>query len=89
MPIDRESINEYNNRREDRLTDRVDQIFHIVTRTEAQVQDLREKVKDLRNVDAHTRLCTLENAHKFWKSLFYYAAGAIGAAILALLQYFK
>ena len=82
MPTDRELMDEYNRRREDRLTDRVDQIFHIVTRTETQVQELM-------SVDAHTRLCTLESAHKFWKALFYYVAGTVGAAALALLQYFK
>jgi hypothetical protein len=81
MPTDRELMDDYNRRREDRLTDRVDQIFHIVTRTEVQVQDLM-------SANAHTRLCTLESAHKFWKSLFYYAAGAVGAAILACLQFF-
>ena len=82
MSTDRELMDEYNRRREDRLTDRVDQIFHIVTRTEVQVAELIGH-------DAHTRLCTLESAHKFWKALFYYAAGAVGAAILALAQYFK
>ena len=82
MTKDSDRIDEYNRRLNDRLTNRVDEIFHIVTRTETQVQELM-------GVDAHTRLCNLESAHKFWKNLFFYGSGAVGAAIVALLEYFK
>ena len=82
MTKDSDRIDEYNRRLNDRLTSRVDEIFHIVTRTETQVQELM-------GVDAHTRLCNLESAHKFWKSVILYGSGAIGAAILAALEFFN
>ena len=82
MIKDSDRIDEYNRRLNDRLTNRVDEIFHIVTRTETQVQELM-------GADAHTRLCNLESAHKFWKNFFFYGTGAVGAIIIALLEFFN
>ena len=82
MTKDSDRTEEHNRRLNDRLTDRVDEIFHIVTRTETQVVGLM-------NADAHTRICKLEAAHKFWKNFFFYGTGAAGAIIIALLEFFN
>jgi len=62
------------------LQEKLDKLLRVTTRTETQVEALVAQ-------DSHTRICTLESAHKFWKALVI-AVPSFGGLVLGLLKAF-
>ena len=82
MTPDEARIMEDIGRREnDRQTKRIDEIYHIVTRTATQMEALVGQ-------DLHTRVCELESAHRFWRGLVIFVP-SLGGLIFAILKFFQ